>query len=428
MKPMPLVSLLSIACAAVALSAEPKPDQQLRIYPKNLARQHLGSNLFLFDASTNTYKPTEASAAWLDDDISTGWPILAGKQYYLLAFPQPELVTNFALSARPANGTVSVYAADEPGPPNAKAWAAIARDVPVESVNERKLNKPFSRLAKYLLIETNIADPGPVYSLYVYGDKPATAYQFGKREQSIDSRAIFGPYQNNQTAFNVAGLYAQGSIGYVNTGDGYVGWQRAVDDNPESGISITPSTDKSGATVRYAEKRAVSRISLLTDPGTKGKLDFYLVDSAGNEAAVPRAETLGDRIPSVSVVLDGTAARSSIEFPAIQSSEMLVRWTPSEGSDPINLRELNAFGDSDLSTYAVSMKPEAVAEFGGDEKLADNSKDGKTLKDGKEAKDALPPVGEFLPQRFPYLPGGLGFPPNLVSRRPVLPPDQPVSQ
>ena len=87
--------------------------------PKNLARQHLGANLLIYDASNQTYAPTEAAAAWLDDDIATGWPALTGKQDYLLALPEPALVNNFSISARSATGTVTLYAGDEAAPPGA---------------------------------------------------------------------------------------------------------------------------------------------------------------------------------------------------------------------------------------------------------------------------------------------------------------------
>ena len=111
----------------------------------------------------------------------------------MLALPQPELLTNFQLSAQAANGSISLYASDEVAVPGSKAWAPLVKSVPVAQVNETKLKKPFSRVAKYLLIETDIADPVPVFSLYAYTDKPAVAYELSKREQSIDSRAISAP-------------------------------------------------------------------------------------------------------------------------------------------------------------------------------------------------------------------------------------------
>ena len=79
-----LVLASSIGAFAVAAEADPSA-KQLQVYPKNLARQHLGANLFIFNQGSQTYSTTEAAAAWLDDDVTTGWPALAGKQMFLRA-------------------------------------------------------------------------------------------------------------------------------------------------------------------------------------------------------------------------------------------------------------------------------------------------------------------------------------------------------
>src|SRR6266853_2344930 len=122
MKKTLLMLLATAASAAVALAALDQDAAQLQAFPKNLARQHLGANLFQYNPATQAYSPTQASAAWLDDDITTGWPALAGKQYYLLAFPEAEQISDFSLSARAAAGTISLYVGDEPAPPTAKTW------------------------------------------------------------------------------------------------------------------------------------------------------------------------------------------------------------------------------------------------------------------------------------------------------------------
>lgn len=437
MKTNSLVSLLTIACSAVAL-AEVKDAGQLQIYPKNLARQHLGTNLFKYNPETRTYTPTEAAAAWLDDDISTGWPALAGKQYYLIALPKAELLTNFSLSTRPAAGTITLYTSDEPAPPGTKSWTPVAREIPLEKVNEQTLSKPFSRVAKYLLVATDIAEPGPVFSLFLYGDKPAVAYDLQKREQNVDSRGIFGEHINEKSTLNVAGLYAKSIVSNASSEDDFVAWQKALDDNPASALILPPSKEQPSAVVRYPVSRSVSRIALLADSGSKGTVDFYMVKKAGADADNAAAATLADRVPTVTIALDGTTARQAIDFPAVEASEMLVRWTPANGTDSVTIRELNAFAEPTVSTYAVNMTPAAIAELGS-EQGTDSSKDGKTfmagksLVEGKEALDAVPPIGQLLPQGSPYLPGSLGFPPNLTTASPqsvipILPAEEPVSR
>jgi pantetheine-phosphate adenylyltransferase len=289
-----LVLLIAAVCSTLAVAAESDPaTKQLQVYPKNLARQHLGANLLVFNAKNQAYVPTEAAAAWLDDDATTGWPALPGKQHYLVALPEPEFISNFSLSSQPSTGTVTLYAGDEPAIPGAKSWSPLTGPVAIDSVNDKKLASPFSRLAKYVLIETNIADPGPIYSLNLYGDKPASSYSLRKRAQTIDSHAIFGQYVNQKTAFNLNGIYAQGRVTYANSPDGFLSWQKGIDDNPESSVTIASSTQESGAVIQYGAVQSVSRISLLTDSTAKGTLEFFLVNDAPPAVAEAPADDSG---------------------------------------------------------------------------------------------------------------------------------------
>src|SRR5438874_3168141 len=105
-KQMKTKSILAAAFCSIAAvgafgaSADTEPaTKQLQIYPKNLARQHLGTNLFVFNATNQTYVPTEAAAPWLDDDVATGWPAMTGHHFYLISLAEPELLSNFCISA-----------------------------------------------------------------------------------------------------------------------------------------------------------------------------------------------------------------------------------------------------------------------------------------------------------------------------------------
>jgi hypothetical protein len=437
-KSLMAVGLLMFS-TAIAFSASNGTDadsKAFQIYPKNLARQHVGSNLFLFNTANQNYVPTEAAAAWLDDDVATGWPPLPGKNDYLLSFAEPQLLTNFAISTKPgATGTVTIYAGDEPAPPTAKSWTLLARDISVDSINDKKLSKPFSRYAKYLLIETNLSDPSPWYSLYVYGDKPTVSYHMEKRAQSIDSRAIFGSFVNNQTMFNLSSLYAKATVVYSNMNDSAIALQKAIDDNPESSIMIAPSKE-AGLVLQYGEARQIQRLSIYCDPSAKGRLDFFLVNNSlpaapvaatnagsqylkvsNNQLAInsPAPVTtpsnspisLDSLTPTVSMVLDASNGRGSIDFPPMLASNLVVRWTPETAGQPLAIREINSFGDYSLNDYELVSDASAVGEG-----PQDASKDSKDMSKDKGAPE---PVGELLPGKDPFLPAGLGAPPNLPS-------------
>jgi len=439
-----LILAASLALATAAAQADPTDPSATQgtpavTAPKNLARQHLGANLLIYTPSDQTYAPTEAAAAWLDDDIATGWPALTGKQDYLVALPEPELINNFAISAKSATGTVTLYAGDEAAPPGAASWTLLEKDVPIASLNE-KLGKPFGRFAKYVLIETNLSDSGPWYSIYLYGDKDATAYQIQQRAQPVDPRTEFGPYTNPATAFNLSSLYAHCTV--LAAGGDSSSWQNAIDDNPGSGTFIPASQSDASLAIRYDRAYAIQRISLLTDAGTKGKLDFFVVNQPA-PAAAPTAARSGDsqyikvaneipatgsdapvattpvtalpdisnQQPVASMKFDGSNPRSSVDFTPTTGTVLIARWTPDAAGQPLNVKEVDSFGDVALNDYELA--PDTVAEgpdqaSGGKETVPSDGKE--TLNDGKEP---LPPVGEEFPAKTAFIPGVPVFPPNI---------------
>lgn len=444
---VPIIILASSIAAVAAPTAADPAAKQLQVYPKNLARQHLGANMFMFDSGSQSYKPTEVAAAWMDDDITTGWAAMAGKQHYLLALPEPEVVSNFSISARPAEGTVTIYGGDEPAAPGAKSWVPLARDVSFNSINDKKLAKPFTRLSKYVLIETNIAEPGPIYSVNLYGERPAVAYQIVKRDQPIDVKAIYGPFVNEPTALNRSSLSAGARVAFSTGSGNYTSWQKMIDGNPESSASIAPTKDDAGAVVRLSERQNVTRVAAQADTTAKGKLEVFLAADAIaattpapvtsttpadataalppviSNAPITTTTPLAGMTPAATLVFDGSNARVSQDIPGGEASAVYLRWTPDNGTDALTLREFNAFSGFSLADAGLQLTPEAIAELAAvsDGKSFDG-KDGKGLEPVKE----LLPVGEGFNRKPPYLPPSLGFPPPIppIPRvPPLLPPE-----
>jgi hypothetical protein len=115
------------------------------------------------------------------------------------------------------------------------------------------------------------------------------------------------------------------------------------------------------------------------------------------------------------MIFDGSSSRSNMDFPAVSAGAVAVRWTPVSPSDAFSLREFESFSGITLANYEVSLNPAAVAAYdSAAEEGYPTSTDGKEVlspADGKDAKEvALAPPS-------PYLPGALGFPPNLDRRR-----------
>lgn len=419
MKTFAFASVLSAACAAVAFAAIPElPDvNQLQIFPKNLARQHYGVNLTVFDKTASKYVPTEAAAAWLDEDAVTGWPALAGKQHYLLQLSESQMITNFSLSSKNSNGTVSLFTSEQALAPEDPGWTQVAKEVPIEALNQKQFVRALNRTAKFVLIETDIADPAPIYSLYVYGEKAAASESIIGRPQPLPGLHAIGEFVNQQTAFNVAGLYANARVTYVNTAGSNIAWQRAIDDNPETALPIAPSTEESGAVVRFTGSQPISRLSILGDAAAQGTMDIFLLSKAPE---VNQAVGLQGVAPSASIKFDGAAGRGSADVAETNAVAMVVRWTPEDGASAFNLRELSAFANIPLTEYQVGPAPAMVAAGPGDVGTMGEGKEGKDIIASGPGKDFKDPIAAgpldaiAAPPGQGFAPGRLGFPPRTL--------------
>jgi len=462
----PVASALFAAALAPSLKAAPPAAsslansadsashaQQQPDLPKNLARQHLGANLLIFNPASQKFVPTEAAAAWLDDDVATGWPAANGHQFYLLALAEPQLISNFCISAHASAGTISLYAGDEMAAPEAKSWHLLEKNVSLDSING-KLGQSFGRFAKYVLIETNLTEAGPWYSLYLYGERPATAFHMQQRAQPIDPHTVFGPYVNSETNFSLSSLYAHSEVSFANARGGAASWAAAIDDNPETAVNIAPSEKESALVIRYDNPHTIQRIAVLTDSSTKGKLDFFLISekqaaaasvhtesnasqyikASNSETAAAQNSTatiyaggpisLAGLAPVTTISFDGSSERGSADFTPVAGSVLVARWTPQIPGQMFVLREVNSFsGDLALNDHEIA--PDEV----GERAQVDSSKeDGKeTLAPVGDGKEPLPAVAE-APPKTPFIPGTPPFPPNtpiLAPRTPVPPPNTP---
>ena len=364
----------------------------------------MGSNLLVFNDATQSYVPTESAAAWMDDDITTAAPAPTGHRYFLLALAEPQLVSNFSISTDGGTGKVNLYASDEPAIPTSAAWKPLAKEINLADISDKKLEKPFSRLTKYVLIETNIEKSGPWYGLYLYGEKPSVAYHLQKRSQSIDPHSIFGTNVNVGTSISLSSLYTQSRVTYLNSGGELVAWNRIIDDNASSLSSSQPDPNQSGVVLKYGDTQMIHRVSLLTEKSSKGTLDFFLVTNKAKEGTPMEVTSLN---PIATIKIDEGTNRVSADFPPVKADELLVRWTPAIEGQPLAISELNSFGDITLANYELA--PEGVAEY--------------TAKSGKDGKEMPPPVGEGPTDpnnpepvgeapKTPFIPGATTFPPD----------------
>lgn len=400
------------------MAAEPA-QPAIQSVPKNLARQHSQANLLIFDTTTQRFIATEAAAAWLDDDVSTGWKAATGKQHYLLQFANMEPLTSFSISAAPIEGKVNLYVGETPSAPGDISWSLAAKNVALADINQKK-GTALSKTGKYILIESEIAQPATIYSLYVYGARSAATEHIVKRATPVDYKALLGDYVNDQTAFNVASLYALAQVTYANADGGLNTWQRAIDDNPDTVVAVKPSTTDASLITKLDSVQPLTRVSVLTDTAAQGTVDVFVMAGApeGNKTI-----NVAEMKPAATLKLDGTSGRASADLAKIEAGAVLLRWTPQTEGAALPLRELNVFGTLSLADYAVEgLSPIAEGKNGEkDGKSLAPVGEGKETADFKGGKQALPPVGAGPepvgagPGTTGYTPGGLGFPPVLLN-------------
>jgi hypothetical protein len=345
---------------------------------------------------------------------------------------------------------VTLYAGDEAAPPGAASWTLLEKDVPIASLNE-KLGKPFGRFAKYILIETNLTDSGPWYSLYLYGDKSAAGYRIVQRAQPVDPHVEFGPYSNPSTSFSISSLYAHCKV--TTAGGDTASWANAIDDNPGTGTYVAATQDEAGLAIQYDHAYAVQRVSVLTDPGTKGKLDLFVISLAPEGTAPTTSRTRGSQYikvanetalntdasgetpaasaaapsdsnatpvdltnlhPVQTINFDGSTPRGSVDFTPTSGTVILARWTPVTPGQPLNVREINSFGDLALNDYQLAPPPvtEGPQDSSGSAAGGKETIGKETLPVGEGGKEPLP-VAEEVPLKTPFDPGVPVFPPNI---------------
>ena len=220
-------------------------------------------------------------------------------------------------------------------------------------------------------------------------------------------------------------------------------WENAIDDNPTTGTYVAATQDEAGLAIQFDHAYAVQRVSVLTDPGTKGKLDLFVVNQAPEAAAPTASRSQGSQYikvanvaalntdggastpvtpvdltnlrPIQSIDFDGSNPRASVDFAPTSGTVLMARWTPDTPGQPLNLREVDSFGDLALNDYELAPPP--VSEGPSTASAAS----------GKETigKETIPPVGEGGKEPIPpawakmdpiktaFIPGVPVFPPNI---------------
>ncbi len=360
----------------------------LKQYPKNLARLHLGATLFEYDLRSESYQPTKSISSWMDDDETTGWSPKADRLYYMVVLQKPSMISALSLSADGMSGTLTAFIGDERAAPGSAAWKPVLSGVPIAELNEKVSPSVLKTFSRYLLLEFNLQQSGPLWSLYVFGREAATEYDLERRAFAVNSNDVFGQRVKMETIIDLANLYSNASVLYTSNGGRLSQWQVMIDESPETGWTLSGSNSQQTPSfaILINQSAPVKRISVMADAG-RGKLEFYLVGGASDDEifqvnnadpyALPDFSqiNLDDLEPIGTLEFDGASDREAINIGAKSGYFLLARWLPAVEGGAIKLRQVDAFGDLDFDNYEVVVSPDKFAAFD------DNSKSFKSLLD-----------------------------------------------
>jgi hypothetical protein len=119
--------------------------------------------------------------------------------------------------------------------------------------------------------------------------------------------------------------------------------------------------------------------------------------------------------PVQTINFDGSTPRASVDFTPTSGNVLLARWTPETPGQPLNVREINSFGDLALNDYQLAPPPvtEGPQDNSGAAASGKETIGKETLPVGEGGKEPLPPVAEEAPLKTPFDPGVPVFPPNI---------------
>ncbi len=361
----------AIIIGTLAASAQSTVD-----YPKNLARLHLGASLFEYNERSQTYEPTKSISSWMDDDEATGIAPKKGKRYYLLVLQKPSMIRALSLSADGMDGTISVFAGDERAVPGSASWAPLITGTPIAEINERVAADINNQFGRYLLIELDLTQSGPLWSLYVFGREAASEYSLERRAFQVNSSDIFGQKVKMETIIDLANIYSDASVLYTASGGKLSEWQVMIDESPETAFTMTGSASQQGPSfaILLNQSAPVKRISVMADAG-RGKLEFYLIGGLADDEifqvniddpyALPEFSQINlDELEPICVLeFDGQTDRIAENVADSYGLFLLGRWIPAVEGGAIRVRQVDAFGDLDFDNYEVVLTPEGYIAY-----------------------------------------------------------------
>ncbi len=266
------------------------------IYPKNLARQHLGASL---SASYNlpgsapggpVNESDEVTLALLSEDATIHCFLPVGRHAFIISMTSIQTVNRFSFLNNSASGSVSIAVSNTLWPQDNPKWQQTQQ--PKEFSGPGVVFRDLGfREAKYVKIDFDIRQSGHIASFGLFGSSTTDLYRMRKKSRITPSAIpMFAPpAQSSRDSLNcdLAALYAKSRVAYVSSAAKQQDVNLMVDDMPDTGYAFEPGDANPTMILdlgrQYDLRRAVFQVT-----GPPGLLKLYLLDQLPVTSAVER--------------------------------------------------------------------------------------------------------------------------------------------
>jgi hypothetical protein len=410
------------AAGLVLQKVPPLTVEQAPAYPENLARYHFGaqveaapdgSTASSLELSSKTEDHNTAAAALLCDDPTIGYALSNGNKILLITLSKIENIDSISFLNHGVRGSVTIATSNSKLPADSPQWHVVSQQ---ELTSEALKAKVGPSEAKYVKLNFDVTEPGRIAALGVYAPPTVAAFTMPRaRKTNLNNSETYA-----LVSYNLTDVHTRGRALYVSSGDDVRQANNMIDGQSATTYGFSSSDAEPTAVIDLGKVTTLRRISAIYSP-RPGNVDFYVVDSLPGLRAGSAPKTLKldgatlAGLKSVGTVSDGTG-RVAIDFPATSGRYVVVKWTPlSQADASFTVSEIAAFGGSDRSNLIAA---NTTLSSQGEDRV---ESDGKTMVDGKDAKD----FSKEMPEEGPPAEGPptpLDPPPPFVFTPEVLSP------
>jgi hypothetical protein len=409
-----------IAADLVLQKVPPLTVEQAPAYPQNLARYECGAQVEAAPQSpiANLHlnsKLQNREATLLCADSTVDYALPSGKTTLLVSLSKIENIDKISFLNGGAKGNLTIATANAKLPTNSPQWHDVSNQELTPDSVKAKIGPAE---AKYVRLTFDVTQSGHIAGLGVYSAAAAVSDFTMPRSRKSANIALVG--------YNVTDLHAKARALYVSSGDDLKQANNMIDDQPATSYNFAANDATPTAVVDLGKPTALRRISAVYS-SRQGSVDFYVLQSlpsgemtsssdVDNSPRTLRVNDVGQKnLQPVGSVTDNGTGRAAIDFPVTTGRYIMVKWNSTVQQDTsFSVAEIAAFGGANQSANLMASNASGTGRN-------EIESDGKTIQDGKDAKDSkdIPAEGPEPPAEGP--PPSLPDPPPFTFVPEILP-------